>query len=296
MELRHLRYFAKLADELHFTRAAERLRVTQSTLSHQIRQLEEEVGSTLFNRTGREVQLSPAGQLFRTYARRILQESDAAVAAVHELDALKRGALRIGVIHTLLRPVVMPALAAFVARYPGVQVRLEESSTPAIEAGLVSGEFDFGVGVAPARSSALVAEPLFDEDYCVIVGPGHPLASRTALSLAELRDHPLIMLTQGFVTRRVVDVYLESQKVAPGISVECNNLDAIFGLLVHDTLATVLPVSALFDRTGCTAIPIRRGRPSRTCAIFWPRASQRSVAALTLAQAMVEHTRVFKAR
>src|SRR3569833_2762248 len=99
LELRHLRYFLTVAELQHVTRAAEALHVTQSTLSHQIRQLEEQLGTELFDRVGRGVQLTQAGRLFRSFAQRALDEVDAGRTALDELGKLLRGTLRIGVIH-----------------------------------------------------------------------------------------------------------------------------------------------------------------------------------------------------
>lgn len=295
MELRHLRYFVGLAEALHFRKAAEILCVTQSTISHQIRQLEDELGTTLFHRTGRHVQLAPAGSLFLTYARRILREVDAAEIAVHDLDALKRGSLRIGVIHTLMRPVVMPALTSFIQRYPGVKVTILEATTSKIEGGLIDGSLDFGIAVAPAKSTELVLEPLFDEDFVVVVNKRHELASNRHRQLSDIVKYPLVMLDQSFATRRVIDFYFESGKYSPTISIESNTVETVLEVVSSCSLATVIPSSALLGQTELISIKLDRSLLKRSCSIFWPRTNQRSVAALTLAAELAKHSKIFTA-
>lgn len=111
MELRHLRYFLAVADTLSFTRAAEQAHVSQPTLSQQVRQLEEEVGSTLLERAGRRVQLTPSGEIFRDYAQRALKEISSGTTAIAELEGLKHGALTIGVFESFTTSLLPPLLA-----------------------------------------------------------------------------------------------------------------------------------------------------------------------------------------
>lgn len=288
MELRHLRYFVSLADALHFTRAAELLNVTQSTLSHQIRQLEEELGTQLFHRTARAIQLSTAGSLFLTYAKRILREADSAVTAVNDLDSLRRGTIKIAVIHTLVRAVVVPALGRFVTRHPLIQISIEEATTSRIEAALVDGSIDFGIAVAPHRCSELASEVLFEEDYLVALGAHHPLASAKALLIEELRDVPLVLLTQAFATRRLVDHCFETARVTQRVMVECASIEAVFDLVDSTNLATIMPATALRAHPGLHRIPFAGLVPRRACALFWARDVSRSKAATVLIEAIRE--------
>src|SRR5689334_7639659 len=139
MELRHLRYFVALADCLSFTRAADRVHVTQSTLSHQIRQLEDEVGRPLFERVGKRVVLTDAGELFQSYAMRALKEVDQGVGLLREASVPITGALRIGATHTFNIRLIPDCLATFLARFPTVKVMVEELEADAIEARLRTG-------------------------------------------------------------------------------------------------------------------------------------------------------------
>ena len=122
MELRHLRYFLAVADTRSFTRAAERLHVTQPTLSHQIKQLESMVGTMLFDRSTKEVELTDAGRLFKPYCERILKEIDASALAISELEGLMRGTLRMAVFHSFSHSMLPAIMSEFALRYPGVHV------------------------------------------------------------------------------------------------------------------------------------------------------------------------------
>ena len=122
MELRHLRYFVAVAESLSFTRAAERVHVTQSTLSHQIRQLEDEVGQVLFDRLGKKVFMTEAGQLFLAHAQRALREVDAGLALLRPEAGGLSGQLRIGATHTFNIGLIPECVALFLARHPTVKL------------------------------------------------------------------------------------------------------------------------------------------------------------------------------
>ena len=133
MELRQLRYFLSVAETEHLTQSAQALFVTQSTLSHGLRQLEEELGVTLFDRIGRGLKLSQAGQAFRAYAGRALQEIEAGRMEMARINGLQSGALTVGVIPTFLDTLVPAAVARFSARYPGIRLAIRDLRADVIE-------------------------------------------------------------------------------------------------------------------------------------------------------------------
>src|SRR5215831_19557336 len=122
IELRHLRYFLAVADTAHFTRAAAKLHVTQPTLSHQIRELEAQLNLQLFDRVGRRVKLTAAGETLLPHARRVVRELAEAQTALDELHGLKRGALRVGIVQTVNACVIPDIVARFSAAHPGITV------------------------------------------------------------------------------------------------------------------------------------------------------------------------------
>jgi LysR family cyn operon transcriptional activator len=164
MELRHLRYFVSLAEYLSFTRAAERVHVTQSTLSHQIRQLEDEVGQPLFERIGKKVVTTEAGELFLGFAERALKEVDHGIAMLKQQPrGGLTGVVRIGATHTFNIGLIPECVALFLARHPTVRVRVDELAADQIGAKLLSGELDLGISYRPQGASELWFEALYNE-------------------------------------------------------------------------------------------------------------------------------------
>lgn len=198
MELRHLRYFTALAECLNFTRAAERVHVTQSTLSHQIRQLEEEVGHELFDRIGRRVLLTEAGETFLGYASKALREVDQGLGELKRAAGALTGEVRIGATHTFNLGFVPECLAAFLARHPTVKISVEELAADAIAQRLLEGTLDVGIAYQPAEPGRLWFEPLYSEEMVLVVGAGHALASRRRVRMVELHRQPLVMLPRVF--------------------------------------------------------------------------------------------------
>jgi len=122
MELRHLRYFLAIAETASFTRAAERLRLTQPTLSHQIKQLEQELGAPLFDRMGLKVRLTAKGKVLKSYAEQALNVIESGLTAVSDLDGLVHGELHVGVFHSFATSLLPQTLAQFIQSHPGVHV------------------------------------------------------------------------------------------------------------------------------------------------------------------------------
>src|SRR5690349_5496512 len=136
IELRHLRYFLAAAEAAHFTNAAKLLPVTQPTLSHQIRQLEDQLGLPLFDRIKKQVRLTAAGELLLPHARRVLRELDEAQSALGELHGLRRGELKVGIVQTVNACVIPEIVGRFSAAHPGIRVLCSELSVEEIETGI----------------------------------------------------------------------------------------------------------------------------------------------------------------
>ena len=158
MELRQIRYFLSVAETEHLTQSAEALFITQSTLSHGLRQLETELGTPLFDRLGRGLKLSQAGVAFRSYAARALQELDAGRMALADMAGLQSGTLTVGVIPTFLTLFIPDVVAAFSAAYPGVRVMVRDQRSGQIEEQLISGQLDVGIAFHPASREEIEAE------------------------------------------------------------------------------------------------------------------------------------------
>lgn len=193
MELRHLRYFVAVADELHFGRAAARLHMAQPPLSQQIRQLEAELGFALFVRAHRRIRLTEAGRTFLAGARAVLDRAEQATADAQRVARGETGALAVGFVASATYGLVPSLFRAFRRRHPGVALALSELSTEEQLAALRSGAIQVGLGRPPADDPTIAAEPLLDEPLVAALPAAHRLARGRAVSLGALADEPFVL-------------------------------------------------------------------------------------------------------
>jgi len=198
MELRHLRYFVVVAEEQNVTRAAERLHVSQPPLSRQIRDLEEELGVALFQRTAKSVALTAAGKIFLNEARAVLLQAEKAVQTVRAVASGERGQLRVGYAPSLTVTLLPKALRAFEAASPGVRVTLHDLSTEECVQKLTARKLDVALTVRPSGPSmrGLTFEKLTTYPICCAVAVTHPLAKKRTIALARLREERLLGYSQ----------------------------------------------------------------------------------------------------
>ncbi|HEY1608072.1 MAG TPA: LysR substrate-binding domain-containing protein, partial [Paraburkholderia sp.] len=205
MELRHLRYFVALAEQLNFTAAAEKVHVTQSTLSHQIRQLETELGRPLFERGARKVTMTLTGEAFLERARNALREVDEGIWTVRMAAEAMSGVVRIGTTHTFNMHIIPRCIALFVGAYPSVRVDVLEMSGHDIASALAGGDLDLGVTYKPERARGLHFESLYTEEMMLAVGAKHPFAKRRFVRMSELHLQKLVVLPDTFATRALLE-------------------------------------------------------------------------------------------
>lgn len=279
MEIRQLRYFLDIAETEHLTQSAQNLFVTQSTLSHGLRQLEQELAVSLFDRLGRGLKLSQAGAEFRVYARRALQEIEAGRMALADLGGLQSGQLKVGAFPTFLNTVVPATVAAFSSAYPKVKVQVRDLRAGPIEQQLLEGELDLGIAFHPAQSDDIEAEVLFEERLLLVVGPRHPLAGRSVLAMAGLAGVPLALLPRSFATRRLIDDRLRQAGVTPLLRVEMDSVESLLGVCRYGDLASIVPERAARQAPDLPAIPLIEPEILRHAGILWRRGASRSAAA-----------------
>ena len=280
IELRHLRYFLAVAESAHFTRAASRLHVTQPTLSHQIRQLEGQLNLPLFDRIGRKVRLTAAGELLLPHARRVLRELEDAGTALGELHGLKRGDLKVGIVQTVNACVIPEIVARFSQAHPAIRLSCSELAVEEIEAGLEKGELDLGIGFLPPCRDSLGGEKLFTEELVAVVPDGHAFAKCAHLRVRELAAEPLVLLSAKYCTRQLIDRAFASAGVRPSVKVEMNSVESILSTVRQGQLASLLPSLALCKRDkGLKAIPLIEPKPHRSVGLLWLRDAQRRAAA-----------------
>lgn len=279
MELRQLRYFLSVAETEHLTQSAQALFVTQSTLSHGLRQLEEELGVTLFDRVGRGLKISQAGLAFKGYVGRAVQELEAGRMALGQLNGLQAGSLTVGVIPTFMDTLVPSAVARFSARYPGIRISIRDLRADLIEEQLMAGQLDVGIAFHPTEREDIDAEHLFTEQLQLLLSPGHPLARRRSVPMRLLHELPLCLLPRSFATRRMLDDAFRAAGIAPEVRVEMESVSALIAACESGQLATIVPERAAAMNGHLHAITLTEPQPARHAGILWRKGASRSLAA-----------------
>lgn len=274
MILRYIHYFLAVAERGSFTRAAASLYVSQPALSQQIKLLEQTLGVQLFDRTGRTIRLTDAGLVFQQHARQALAELEAGARAVHNVDDLSRGHLRLGVTPTYTPWLVGPLLAAFWRRYPGVTLSLSEATQEQTEQQLVNNELDTGLGFSGEHEAELTATPLLEESLVAVVSKTHTLAKRQHITLERLSSEPLVLLDKSFATRVDIDRQCREHAVSLNIAMESNTLGAITEMIQHAPLATILPDTLVRSCDALCSLSIEPPLAKRTAVLLARRKTQ----------------------
>ena len=268
-------------------RAAEQVFVTQSTLSHQLAQLEDEVGSALFERVGRTLRLSDAGRELLGHARGVLAQVEEGKRAVMKLRSLTGGSLRVGVIHSFVTGLMPQVVAALLKAHPGVRLQVAELTALEIEAQVAAGLLDLGVAFFPPASDAVMGERLFDDTLVLAIPASFALADRRSLKFAQLADMPLALLGQRFATRRLLDAHFQRAGIRPNIVVEIDSVDALQRIVDCGVAASSLPGRSARRSARVKLLQVTYPTPVRPAGLVWRRSSYRSSAAVAFADALV---------
>ncbi|MCD8494286.1 MAG: LysR substrate-binding domain-containing protein [Burkholderiaceae bacterium] len=283
MELRHLRYFKTLAQELSFTKAAARLHVTQSTLSHQIKQLEDEIGVDLLQRDGKKISLTHAGQTLLQTTLRTMEDLDQTLRDLKLQDKPMTGRLVIGVTHTFSMRLLGQYLAEFVSHFPLVKLDIKELPAIEIESKLLADELDVGVAYAPTSLPGLWVEPLFSEPLMLVTSKRHPFGNRKRLRMVELHNQKLALLSPNFATRVMLDACFKQAGIEPQVVAETNTIFPILQLVKSQYIATIISERAIADRSDLHTIILQDPSPTRTAALVWNKHRHYSEVALAFA-------------
>ena len=278
LKFRQLQYFLAVAELRHFTQAAEKLNVTQPTLSHQIADLELQLGTPLLDRVGKSVRLTEAGALFRNYAENSLRQIESGRAALAELRGLEQGVLRIGASQSFVRRFLPTLLAEFACDYPGIALEVSELGAAAIETGLAKGDLDVGLAFAPAILPETTVEPLFEERLLLAVSRTHPLAERGQIRLAELDGVQLALFGSDYSTRQMLDAMWLQVNATPRVVAVSNSVSVLLGIAEATNIGTIVLEGALSHRDNLAAVELTDPAPSRTSALLWSEQTYRSAA------------------
>jgi len=255
MELRQLRYFTKAAETLNFSDAAKCLNIAQSSLSQQVKQLEDELGTQLFIRSSHSVRLTEAGEMMLPFALRTLHEAESCVDSIHDLQKLLTGTLNIGVTHSF-SPILTESVISFMKMYRTIKLNIVYKQMNELMELLAKREIDFVLAFRPLQPMPDVeSHILFQNALSAIVGKRHPLASKEKISIAELEKYELALPSKGLQARNAFD------SIAPdfnsfNIRIELNEVNTLLKLIRQTGLVTVLAEDSIYDIQDVKAVPI----------------------------------------
>lgn len=240
MELRHLRYFLAVATAQNFTKASEALHVSQPSLSVQIKNLEEELGTRLFDRLGRTIALTQAGSLFRDHAERALREVEQAAQLIRELDGAQRGRLIVGTLATVNSYLIPPLVSQFKQRFPAVHLQVHSQPSAEIVAGLLTNRLDLGLCLLPVPQDQLTTIPLFDERL-VLVAPAQHRLAQSRLRMRDLGGLPLVLMPADYCLRKMVEEECALAGVTTQVVLEMTSPEGILQAVTEGAGLTILP-------------------------------------------------------
>jgi DNA-binding transcriptional LysR family regulator len=273
MELRHLRYFIVVAEELHFSRAAEQLHMAQPPLSQQIQQLETELGVELFHRkTKRQVQLTAAGRVFLGEAYQLLVQLEQAIELTRRTGRGETGELRVGFISSVTYDVLPLILQAFRQQFPGVELLLQELTTAEQEKALQNHRIQVGFMHLPLEDDSFAWECIQQENLVVVLPANHPLAKQEKIAVRSLADELFILFPRhlGIGLYDKIMALCEEGNFIPKVAQEAIQMQTIIGLVSAGMGIAIVPASLQnLQRMGVVYRAIAQATPLVETAVVW---------------------------
>lgn len=272
MELRHLRYFQTVAEELHFNRAAERLNISQPPLSQQIKQLELELGVELFSRTKRKVELTAPGKAFLAETRKILAHIEFAANLVKDVNSGERGSLRLGSIYSGIYTIIPRLLRRFGEEYPNVTVDIQELTISQQLERLHEGKIDAGILRMPILDPDIETRIIFHEGIVAALPANHVLAERASISLSELAQYPIILSGIGLrknFRQQVLDLFNE-RDIPVSVAREVAEMHTLISLVGAGLGLALVPESvSRIQIADVVYLPLLEATPKVGVALAW---------------------------
>ena len=288
MELRQLKYFAATAEYLNFSEAADHLCITQGTLSQQIKQLEDELGTPLFIRTSHSVMLSEAGAEMLPLAQKTIEASNECRTKIKDLKNDLCGTLSIGLTASF-RDLATNTMRTFLKEYPGVKLDVRFQSAPELLEMLEKREVDVIFAFKPqAKYEEVESEELFDSKLSVIMRKGHPLADRESLTWADLEKQSLALPGVGMQARKAFDRYIDVDTSKLNIHVEMNDPYIIMDMLHGTNLVAMMSSIVTEYDPSLTAVPLEGVDRKMTGCAHWLKGAYRKKSAITFVEMLQE--------
>jgi DNA-binding transcriptional LysR family regulator len=241
MDLRQLEMFRAVAEQGTFTKAATRLKVSQSAVSRQVQLLEHELGGTLLRRSGKGVSLTEAGELLLRMTHRVERDVEEALAEISQTHALQRGTLHLGGGMTVCLYILPRLLKKYRRLYPGVDLRVTAGSSEKILERVRAHEIDLGLLTLPIVARDMEVVPVLREELVVVTAPGHPLSRERSIEPKSLSRFPVILYESGSNTRKVLDQYFLEEEISASIAMESENVEIIKAMVAINLGVTIIP-------------------------------------------------------
>lgn len=256
MELRQLEYFQMASRLKNITRAAERLRVSQPNITVAIKKLEAELGIQLFDRSQKQLSLTPEGAVFLSRIELALRNIQDAVLEVNDYKQLQKGTIKIG-IPSMIGAYLFPKIfSSFQRRYSHLDIFLYEEGSMAIREQLERDELDFGIVIITGASPNLQLLPMSNNQLMACIPPNHELSTNSAISITDLENTNLIMLKEGSYLRHLVFQKLKSANLTPNIVLESNQIETVKGLVASDVGIAFLLDFIVQDAPAIKVLPL----------------------------------------
>jgi DNA-binding transcriptional LysR family regulator len=272
--------FVAIAQLGNFVRASAHLNLSQAALSHRIRKLEDDIGTRLLLRTTREVSLTEAGQEFLPIARRNLEALSTAYSAVQTKARAQQQTLTFACLPTIAHFYLPRVLEAFAISHPYISIRLQEQPADRVRELVISGEAEFGVILTGVQRWDLEFKEVRREDYHLLVGPNHPLAKQSSVSLADLAGERFVRINTQSTNRQMVDDFLEPVAGTIDWRYEVQNAAMAIAMVMQGVAVTILPsISARLSGYSLSSLPFSDIQISRTLGIVTRRGAPLTAAA-----------------
>jgi LysR family hydrogen peroxide-inducible transcriptional activator len=271
MELHQLRYLVAVADSRGFTAAAEFCHVTQPTMSHQIRKLEEELGEPLLQRRRDGAHLTPLGERIYLHAREVMKNIGAVEQAASAFSHRIQGLLKIGVIPTIA-PYFLPGLLRLSQkRYPGIDFQVTEEPTERLLSSIVTGALDLAILSPPVAGDKVETHDLFEDEFLLALPKTHPLAKARTIPLRALREQPMILMNDEHCLRGQTLSFCRGVGFAPKVFIQSSQLDTVLAMVETGQGISLVPAMArkAFRHRRVVFRSLRPERISRKISLAW---------------------------
>lgn len=257
MELRQLRYFIKASETLNFSEAAKASFVSQSALSQQIKQLEEELGVILFQRNSHDVSLTDEGQQLLPFARETVSSADNCIVQMNELKNVLTGTLHIGVTYSF-SPILTETMLEFSRLHPKVRLNVVYKTMDELMTMLQHRELDFVLAYKPfERYQKIISKVLFRNTLSVVARNDHPLSKLKSVTINDLKHYDMAMPAQGMQTRQILDKIMGNDiDTKLNVRMELNDIHILLHILQQSNYVSILSETAIHDACNLTAMPL----------------------------------------